>query len=165
MTAGVWKTMGAVIFLAILFFDIVFCVMHIPKKDLGNRPSDFGSAKDDSGQKAEQSNNNIQNIHSGFPPLGISCRNIRTVRRTTEIELPPDLTSGGSMTAALAGQRLSTDKNTIKTDKKQRRANDTRAALEAEFKKVIQTAVLWRLTIRTRLSIIKIRKGAIRANG
>ena len=29
MTAGVWKTIGAVIFLAILFFDIVFCVMHI----------------------------------------------------------------------------------------------------------------------------------------
>ena len=68
MTAGVWKTIGAVIFLAILFFDIVFCVMHIPKKDLGNRPSDFGSAKDDSGQKAEQSNNSIQNFHSGILP-------------------------------------------------------------------------------------------------
>ena len=68
MTAGVWKTMGAVIFLAILFFDIVFCVMHIPKKDLGDRPSDFGSAKDDSGQKAEQSNNSIQNFHSGILP-------------------------------------------------------------------------------------------------
>ena len=40
------------------------------------------------------------------------------------------------MTAALAGQRLSTDKNTIKTDKKQRRANDTCAALEAGFEKV-----------------------------
>ena len=68
MTAGVWKTIGAVIFLAILFFDIVSCVMHIPKKDLGNRPSDFGSAKDDSGQKAEQSNNSIQNFHSGILP-------------------------------------------------------------------------------------------------
>ena len=68
MTAGVWKTIGAVIFLAILFFDIVFCVMHIPKKDLGNRPSDFGSAKDDGGQKAEQSNNSIQNFHSGILP-------------------------------------------------------------------------------------------------
>ena len=68
MTAGVWKTIGAVIFLAILFFDIVFCMMHIPKKDLGNRPSDFGSAKDDSGQKAEQSNNSIQNFHSGILP-------------------------------------------------------------------------------------------------
>lgn len=68
MTAGVWKTIGAVIFLAILFFDIVFCVMHLPKKDLGNRPSDFGSAKDDSGQKAEQSNNSIQNFHSGILP-------------------------------------------------------------------------------------------------
>ena len=65
----------AVIFLAILFFDIVFCVMHIPKKDLGNRPSDFGSAKDDSGQKAEQSNNSIQNIHDGFPPSSLSCIN------------------------------------------------------------------------------------------
>ena len=64
------------------------------------------------------------------------------------------------MTAALAGQRLSTDKNTIKTDKKQRRTMHIRAALEAGFEKVIQTAVLWRLTIRTRLSIIKIRKGA-----
>ena len=69
------------------------------------------------------------------------------------------------MTAALAGQRLSTDKNTIKADKKQRRTNHIHAALGAGFGKVIQTAVLWRLTIRTRLSIIKIRKGAIRANG
>ena len=40
--------------------------MHIPKKDLGNRPSDFGSANDNGGQKAEQSNNSIQNIHDGF---------------------------------------------------------------------------------------------------
>ena len=75
MTAGVWKTIGAVIFLAILFFDIVFCVMHIPKKDLGNRPSDFGSAEDDSGQKAEQSNNSIQNFHDGVPPSSLSCIN------------------------------------------------------------------------------------------
>lgn len=35
----------------------------------------------------------------------------------------------------LVGQRLSTDKNTIKTDKKQRRTSDTRAALEAGFEK------------------------------
>lgn len=39
------------------------------------------------------------------------------------------------MTAALAGQRLSTDKNTIKTDKKQRRVMHIRAALEAGSEK------------------------------
>ena len=61
--------MGAVIFLGILFFDIVFCVMHIPKKDLGDRPSDFGSAKDDSGQKAEQSNNRKAPGTNSFPEL------------------------------------------------------------------------------------------------
>ena len=43
--------------------------MHIPKKDLGNRPSDFGSAKDDSGQKAEQSNNRKAPGTNSFPEL------------------------------------------------------------------------------------------------
>ena len=68
MTAESWVDCGAVIFLAILFFDIVFCAVRIPKKDLGNRPSDFGCAKNDGSQKAEQSNNSIQNFHSGILP-------------------------------------------------------------------------------------------------
>ena len=68
MTAGVWKTIGAVIFLPILFCDLVFCVMRIPKKDLGNRPSDLGRANDDSDQKGEQGENIIPNFHNGIPP-------------------------------------------------------------------------------------------------
>ena len=66
---------GAVIFLVILFSRIVFCVVRIPKKRLGNRPGDLGSANDNGGQKAEQSNNSIQNIHDGFPPSSLSCIN------------------------------------------------------------------------------------------
>ena len=65
----------AVIFLVSLFSRIVFCVVRIPKKYLGNRPSDFGSANDNGGQKAEQSNNSIQNIHDGVPPSSLSCIN------------------------------------------------------------------------------------------
>ena len=57
------------------FFRIVLCVVRIPKKYLGNRPSDFGSANDNGGQKAEQSNNSIQNIHDGVPPSSLSCIN------------------------------------------------------------------------------------------
>jgi hypothetical protein len=53
----------------------VLCVVRIPKKYLGNRPSDFGSANDNGGQKAEQSNNSIQNIHDGVPPSSLSCIN------------------------------------------------------------------------------------------
>ena len=86
--------------------------MRIPKKYLGNRPSDFGSAKDDSGQKAEQSNNSIQNFHDG---ILLQVSHVKTIEPSggwQKIGLPPDDdtnndTEEGSMTAALAEQRLS----------------------------------------------------------
>ena len=100
-----WEVWGGHFFLS--FFRIVLCPRFVSKDIPRDHPCHIDDTDDDCSQKVQCGKNNIQNIHNGFPPLGISCRNIRTVRRTTEIELPPDLTSGGSMTAALAGQRLS----------------------------------------------------------
>ena len=105
MTATELGNCGRSFFLS--FFRIVLCPRFVSKDIPRDHPCHIDDTDDDCSQKVQCGKNNIQNIHSGFPPLGISCRNIRTVRRTTEIELPPDLTSGGSMTAALAGQRLS----------------------------------------------------------
>ena len=99
------ETLGRSFFLS--FFRIVLCPRFVSKDIPRDHPCHIDDTDDDCSQKVQCGKNNIQNIHNGFPPLGISCRNIRTVRRTTEIELPPDLTSGESMTAALAGQRLS----------------------------------------------------------
>ena len=60
--------LGAVIFLVILFFRIVFCAVRVTKNRLGNRPSDLGCANDDSDQKGEQGENIIPNFHNGIPP-------------------------------------------------------------------------------------------------
>ena len=83
MTAGVWKTIEAVMFLAILFFDIVFCVMHIPKKTWAIVQVILAVPRMTVARRPSRAIT-VFKISIVESSLRFSCRNIRTVRRMTK---------------------------------------------------------------------------------
>ena len=59
------------------FFGIMLCPRLVPKDIPRNHPCHIDDTDDDCSQKVQCGKNNIQNIHDGLPPLGISCVYIR----------------------------------------------------------------------------------------
>ena len=89
----------------------MLCLRLVPKDIPRNHPCHIDDTDDDCSQKVQCGKNNIQNIHDGLPPLGISCVYIRN-RQEDDKKLNflltrHNVTRGGSMTAVLAEQHLS----------------------------------------------------------
>ena len=55
----------------------MLCPRLVPKDIPRNHPCHIDDTDDDCSQKVQCGKNNIQNIHDGIPPLGISCVYIR----------------------------------------------------------------------------------------